>query len=81
MNTNNKTLTLKTNFKSAHEVCDLIKILSDKFRLHYRKGESVDLAYSQSGDLKKPAHNLAVWFATDNVKEVEYFKGLIEHVK
>jgi hypothetical protein len=78
MTTNSQTLTLKTNLQSTKAVCALIKELSDKFRTHYRKGESVDLVYSQAGDLKNPTHNLAVWFGADNVKEVNFIKGLIE---
>ena len=78
---NNKTLTLKTNLPNAREVCDLIRVLSDKFRIHYRKGESVELVYSQAGDLKNPSHNLAVWFGQGDKKEVEFFRALIEKQK
>jgi len=74
---NNQTLTLKTNLPDAREVCALIKGLSEKFRIHYRKGETVDLVYSQAGELKKPSHNLAIWFCADNVKEVNFFKELL----
>lgn len=77
MNKNTQSITLKTNFKSAREVCELIKVLSEKFRIHYRKGESVDLVYSQTGDLKNPSHNLAAWFNADNTKEVNYFQEIL----
>jgi hypothetical protein len=77
MNTNNQTLNLKTNLPNAREVCALIKGLSEKFRIHYRKGESVDLVYSQAGDLKNPSHNLAIWFNETNIKEVNFIKELL----
>lgn len=76
-NKNNQSVTLQTNFKSAREVCDLIKVLSEKFRIHYRKGESVDLVYSQTGDLKNPSHNLAAWFDSDNKAELNYFREIL----
>jgi hypothetical protein len=75
---NNNTITIQRNYISTQAVFDHIKILSAKFRIHYRKGESVDLVYSQGGDLKNPTHNLAVWFCADNSKEVVFIKGLIE---
>jgi hypothetical protein len=71
---NNLSKTLRT-FSTYSEVFASIKVLSDSFRKHYRKGSDTDLVYSQSGDPKKPVHALAIWHdgSEKQTKEIAYY--------
>jgi len=73
-----KSITLKTNYPTVSAVLTHIKELNESYRKTFKKNATVELIYSQRGDLKKPTHNLASWYEDSpvNLKEIEFFKQL-----
>ncbi len=74
---NIKSLTIQQNYPSIQAVLDHIKILTEKFRKHFKRAPSLEFIYSQRGDLKKPVHNLAIWFDEANSRELDYIKTIL----
>lgn len=71
-------MTLKSNYPSVKDVIFEISRLNDLFLKNFKRAAKSELVYSQSGPLKKPQHNLAIWYSAQDADEVKFFQ---ENVK
>lgn len=76
---NTKKKILNSNFRSYKEILDEINRLDACYKKQYKKGLTVDLALSSSGDKKNPKLELVANFNEENKNEVEILLNLLHN--
>jgi len=59
--------------ESIKGVILLINELDKSFLKEHKRARRASLVYSQTGSIKDPIHNLAIWYTPDMKSEVEWF--------